>query len=122
MLYAPLKPSTNKNHKSMKKLWFSLLLACGLARAEALPEGTWIDVRTTEEYQAGHLENAQNIPFDEIKDKIQALNLDKDAPIHLYCKSGRRAEVALNQLKELGYTNVQNHGGYDDLKDAQKNN
>lgn len=106
----------------MKKLWFSLLLACGLARAEALPEGTWIDVRTTEEYQAGHLENAQNIPFDEIKDKIQALNLDKDAPIHLYCKSGRRAEVALNQLKELGYTNVQNHGGYDDLKDAQKNN
>ena len=39
----------------------------------------------------------------------------KDAPINLYCRSGRRAEAALTELKNAGYTNVTNHGGYEDL-------
>lgn len=78
-------------------------------------EGVWIDVRTSDEYSAGHIDEAINIPFDEIADKIAQVTTDKNAPINLYCKSGRRAGIAKTELEKLGYTNVTNHGGYDDL-------
>ncbi|WP_297929410.1 rhodanese-like domain-containing protein [uncultured Aggregatibacter sp.] len=82
---------------------------------QANTKGVWIDVRSAEEFNAGHLQNAINIPHEQILDRIQAVSPDKDAPINLYCRSGRRAEVALNALKKAGYTNVTNHGGYEDL-------
>lgn len=78
-------------------------------------KGVWIDVRSAEEFNAGHLQNAVNIPHDKIIEGIKALGSDKDAPINLYCRSGRRAEAALTELKNAGYTNVINHGGYEDL-------
>lgn len=78
-------------------------------------KGVWIDVRSAEEYNAGHLMNAINIVHTDIKNQIANVAPNKDEPIHLYCRSGRRAEIALQGLKELGYTNVTNHGGYDDL-------
>ena len=81
----------------------------------AKAKGIWIDVRTPEEYQEGHLADAVNIPHDQIANKISATAADKNAPIHLYCKSGRRAGLAKKQLEKMGYTNVSNHGGYQDL-------
>ena len=78
-------------------------------------KGIWIDVRSVEEFNSGHLQNAINIPHDQIIEGIKTVSSDKNAPINLYCRSGRRAEVALNELKKAGYTNVTNHGGYDDL-------
>ena len=78
-------------------------------------KGVWIDVRSAEEFNAGHLQNAVNIPHDKIIEGVTALGSDKDAPINLYCRSGRRAEAALTELKNAGYTNVINHGGYEDL-------
>ena len=78
-------------------------------------KGVWIDVRSAEEFNAGHLQNAVNIPHDKISEGVKALGSDKDAPINLYCRSGRRAEAALTELKNAGYTNVINHGGYEDL-------
>ena len=78
-------------------------------------KGIWIDVRSAEEFNSGHLQNAVNIPHDQIIEGIKAVSSDKNAPINLYCRSGRRAEVALNELKKAGYTNLTNHGGYDDL-------
>ena len=78
-------------------------------------KGVWIDVRSTEEFNAGHLQGAVNIPHDKIIEGVKAIGSDKDAPINLYCRSGRRAEAALTELKNAGYTNVTNHGGYEDL-------
>ena len=78
-------------------------------------KGVWIDVRSAEEFNAGHLQNAVNIPHDKIIEGVKALGSDKDAPINLYCRSGHRAEAALTELKNAGYTNVINHGGYEDL-------
>ena len=78
-------------------------------------KGVWIDVRSAEEFNAGHLQGAVNIPHDKIIEGVKALGSDKDAPINLYCRSGRRAEAALTELKNAGYTNVTNHGGYEDL-------
>ena len=78
-------------------------------------KGVWIDVRSAEEFNTGHLQGAVNIPHDKIIEGVKALGSDKDAPINLYCRSGRRAEAALTELKNAGYTNVTNHGGYEDL-------
>ena len=70
-----------------------------------------IDVRTKEEYAEGHVIDAINIPYDEIDGNTE---LDKDKPILVYCKSGKRSEIAYNTLKELGY-NVYNLGAYDSI-------
>ncbi len=78
-------------------------------------KGVWIDVRSAEEFNAGHLQDAVNIPHDKIVEGVKAIGSDKDAPINLYCRSGRRAEAALTELKNAGYTNVTNRGGYEDL-------
>ena len=77
--------------------------------------GVWIDVRTPEEFKEGHLQGAVNVPHDQIASQIARISPDKTAPVNLYCRSGRRAEAALQELKKLGYTNVTNHGGYQDL-------
>lgn len=68
-----------------------------------------IDVRTIEEYNEKHIENAYNIPLDEIEnigDYIQ----DKNKYIIVYCRSGNRSKQAQTTLKQLGYINVYNLG------------
>ncbi|CAM3844160.1 rhodanese-like domain-containing protein [Rheinheimera salexigens] len=87
----------------------------GFAQSQTENE-IWLDVRTAEEYAAGHIETAINIPFDVMATHISSITTDKNATIHLYCKSGRRAEIALQTLQSLGYTNVTNEGGYEELK------
>ena len=85
------------------------------AAQPAKAKGIWIDVRTPEEFKEGHLKDAINIPVDQIGARIGSVSPDKSAPVNLYCRSGRRAEAALQELKKMGYTNVTNHGGYQDL-------
>ncbi len=77
-----------------------------------------IDVRSAEEFKEGHLNGAINIPHDVIADKITGVSADKGKDIVVYCKSGRRAGVALQSLKSLGYQHVINAGGYEDVKEA----
>lgn len=61
--------------------------------------GIWIDVRSAEEFQQGHLNGAINVTHTEIAQRIAEVAPDKNQPIHLYCRSGHRAEAALNELK-----------------------
>ena len=75
-----------------------------------------VDVRTQEEWDEGHLQSAVHIPHDEISDEIAKHAKDKQRKIVLYCRSGGRAGVALQALKKLGYTNVENGGGLKDVK------
>ena len=100
----------------MKTLLVVLLLLCG---PTALAHSLWIDVRTAEEYRAGHLEGAVHIPFDEIEQKITAISADKTQDIQLYCRSGRRSGIALETLRRMGYNNVTNAGAYEQLKQKQ---
>ena len=93
---------------------FLLLAAC--ATASRAPSETWIDVRTVDEYAAGHVPQAVNIPFDEMADRISELKLSPDQPIYLYCGSGRRAGIAQQTLQELGYGQVTNIGGFEDAQ------
>lgn len=75
----------------------------------------WIDVRSSEEYSEKHFSQAANIPHKEIASRINEVTNDKNAIIYLYCRSGRRAEVAKEQLEQLGFTQVINKGGLVDV-------
>ena len=75
-----------------------------------------IDVRRQDEWDSGHVEQATHIPHTEIAERIAEVTEDKAAKIVLYCKAGGRAGQAKTKLEELGYTNVENAGGYDDIK------
>jgi len=79
-------------------------------------EYTLLDVREQDEYDAGHIPGAILIPYTEIGDKAQDILTDKSALILVYCRSGRRSEIAAEALSQLGYTNVNEFGGILDWK------
>lgn len=82
----------------------------------AIAETVWIDVRTAEEYNQDHIKGDIRISHEEIVPNVEKLVIPKNTEIHLYCKSGRRAGIAMSKLKEAGYTNVSNSGGIDDAR------
>ena len=87
---------------------------------EAIDSGaTVIDVRTPDEFAAGHLEGAVNIPYDEIATRIGSVQPDRKAPIKLYCGIGVRAQMAKFSLEAQGYERVSNEGGYAAIVEAQ---
>lgn len=88
---------------------FILLVLMGFSM-NVLADKVWIDVRTPEEYAAGHVEDALLIPHDQVAAMIGEKVPDKNADIHLYCRSGRRADVARDILLQMGYSSVTNHG------------
>jgi len=103
----------------------SLLLAVVLvlSACASTPQNTvWLDVRSAEEFAAGHVEGAINIPHTDIATRISELQLTKDTDIALYCGSGRRAGIAIETLQQLGYTKLTNRGAYDALKQQSQSN
>ena len=70
-----------------------------------------LDVRTQEEYDAGHIAGAILVPNETIADKQPALLPDLDAEILVYCRSGNRSAQAAKKLIAIGYTNVVDFGG-----------
>lgn len=76
-----------------------------------LDNGVLIDTRTVEEYYEGNIEGSILIPYDTIAQRIERAVPDKSTPILLYCRSGRRAGIAEEVLKDMGYTQVKNLGG-----------
>jgi phage shock protein E len=79
-----------------------------------------LDVRTPQEFGAGHLSTATNVPVDEVGARLAEVDAlahgDKAKPIVVYCAKGGRAARAKQMLEGAGYTNVVNGGGYDDLR------
>lgn len=72
-----------------------------------------VDVRTLEEYNEGHLKQAQNIcvTCDDFDEKIN--KLDKNKPVYVYCRSGKRSAAAAKRMQELGFREIYDmEGGY----------
>lgn len=88
-----------------------LLIMSNLTQATDI----WIDVRTTDEFNSGHIEGAAHIPYEEIAVRIGEVTTDKNAKIHLYCRSGNRSGIALQTLQAMGFKNAVNKGGYEAL-------
>ena len=68
----------------------------------------WIDVRTADEYAAAHVQTALNIPYEHILTGLSRQNISKEETIYLYCRSGRRAGIAMEVMHNAGYKNVVN--------------
>ena len=65
-----------------------------------------VDVRTTEEYESGHIQNAVNFDFYSESFQKEILSLDKSASIILYCRTQNRSTKTANYLKENGYKEI----------------
>ncbi len=69
-----------------------------------------LDVRTQEEYAAGHIRGSRCLPNEEISKAVRELP-DKTQPILVYCRSGIRSKEAAQKLANLGYEHVLEFGG-----------
>ncbi len=72
----------------------------------AQPDVQLVDVRTPEEFNEGHLENAINIDVTADDFDAKVASLDKEKPVMVYCKLGGRSSKAATRLKELGFKNI----------------
>ena len=75
-----------------------------------------LDVRTLEEYNAGHIPGARCYPNEEIDEKIEDVLYNKELTIFVYCRSGNRSKQASEKLVNLGYKNIIEIGGIIDYK------
>ena len=75
-----------------------------------------LDVRRPDEFAAGHIPNAINVPNETIGTSEIPELPNKDQLIMVYCRSGRRSKEAAEKLLKLGYTNIVEFGGILDWK------
>lgn len=68
------------------------------------------------------LDNALLLPHEQIAERIASLVPDKQTPIVVYCRSGRRSSIAEDQLRQLGYRHVRNAGGYEQFRKTLADN
>ncbi len=99
-----------------------VLTACSSATATSLSPQAFdeltqtdqvvtLDVRTAGEYASGHLQDAVNIDVEspDFAQKISAL--DPAATYAVYCRSGNRSKVAMDQMSEAGFENISDLDG-----------
>ena len=103
-------------------LFLFLISSCAQSTSKPITEfsqndintGILVDVRTPEEYEAGHIDNAMNINWFDSNFAKNFEKMDKNKTIYLYCKKGGRSAKAAHLLDSLGYKNAINlEGGYD---------
>jgi len=99
-----------------------LFMGCAQSKSKAITEVSQnelnnvilVDVRTPEEYAAGHIDEALNINWFDTDFAKQMQAIEKDETVYVYCKKGGRSAKAAHLLDSLGYKNVVDlEGGYD---------
>ena len=84
-----------------------------LEDADKLPRDgsvTLLDTRTVGEYRRGHIEGFQNIPVDELRERLD--EVEKGKPVYVICQSGLRSYIASRILEGKGYTAYNFSGGF----------
>ena len=88
--------------------------------AKLINEGAVIvDVRSKNEYSAGHIKGSVNIPVEILRDNLSRLK-DKNKTVITCCASGMRSASAKSILRSNGYSNVHNGGGWHSLNSKLK--
>jgi rhodanese-related sulfurtransferase len=78
-----------------------------------------VDVREPEEFAAGHVTGAKNVPLNQLEQKLPGAVKNKSLPLLLVCASGARAQRAVAMAKKLGYEQAQAvAGGLKSWKEA----
>jgi phage shock protein E len=84
-------------------------------------KGQLIDVRTTKEYNSGHIKDATHMHIYDKDFNQRVDSLDKSQTVYVYCKAGGRSGEAVELLKEKGFTHiVELDGGMDAWNEAGK--
>lgn len=73
-----------------------------------------VDVRTKEEYDEEHIEDAMLVTLETINAMAPSMIPDKNATYYIYCRSGNRSAIASTELVIMGYMNVYDMGGIQD--------
>ena len=68
-------------------------------------KATVVDVCGPDEFAAGHVAGAKNVPLGELEAKLPGLVKNKNTPVILVCASGMRSRRAVSIAKKLGYEN-----------------
>lgn len=79
------------------------------ATAARPAESVLIDVREPEEYAAGHVPGAVNLPQSELASRLDELR--RQVPIYIVCQGGMRSTRAAQFLRQVGFTDVVNVAG-----------
>ena len=66
-----------------------------------------VDVSEPDEFSAGHIANAKNVPLAQLEAQLPTTVKNKALPLILVCAQGKRAQGAVATVQKLGYTNVQ---------------
>ncbi len=77
-----------------------------------------IDVRTPDEFAAGHLDGAINIDVQSADFDTMVAQLPADGDYVVYCRSGNRSAAAIDRMENLGFTSLTNAGGVNDASSA----
>ena len=112
-----------KKGKIMIKKILGIAVLFGLMMTAAQAKTFLVDVRTPSEIATtGKVEGAlvANYSAPDFVDQFKALGAKPDDDIELYCRSGRRAEMASQILSKLGYKNIRNLGGYEAAAETLK--
>ena len=83
----------------------------GFQQALSQPGVVVIDVRTPDEFAAGHIAGAQNINVEDANFSTAIGALDKQTTYAVYCQSGRRSGVATDAMAEAGWREINFHAG-----------
>jgi rhodanese-related sulfurtransferase len=95
------------------------LTGCASSSIDASKYDAIVDVRTPLEFAEGHLKGAINVDVEDPNFIANIEQLNKSGDYILYCHSGRRAGIALDEMKQDGFTGqIVNAGGYADASSA----
>ncbi len=97
---------------------FSLSACQSAEPIELGADAVIIDVRTPEEYSAGHLDGAINIDVQSPEFAEQIMALDKDGEYFVYCRSGNRSGQAIAQMAQMGFSEMVNGGSVEEASSA----
>lgn len=77
-----------------------------------------IDVRSPEEFMAGHLDGALNYNVEDGTLAEQLVGLDPSANYIVYCRSGRRSAIAADMMRNAGFESVTDLGSLEDASSS----
>lgn len=80
-----------------------------------------IDVRKPAEFEAGHVQGAENIPLNILSDPLHMAQIDDEANLYVHCAGGYRSVIACSLMKREGFHNLRNVlGGYGKMKELKE--
>lgn len=101
----------NKDTDMKNNTYEKISMSEGIERMAADEDFILLDVRRADEFAAGHIPGAVNLPNEKIGTEEIASLPNKNQTIYIYCRSGNRSKKAADKLLALGYTSLIEFGG-----------